>query len=126
MSERKLSDRALKASEQNFRAIFDGVMEGILVVDPAGPRLLAANRTILEMFGYAAGSDLSSIDLLWHFPHAAEERLMEHLTHAWSPGSTSASGSGRNALTGVLLWIEAIAHKSISRGGWPLSWPSAM
>lgn len=111
VSERKRSERALKESEQKFRAIFDGVMEGILVVEPSGPRLLAANRTVLEMFGHPAGCDLGSIDLLWHFPHAEAERLMEHLAHAMESRDHQRIRFRARRVDGALLWIEAIGTR---------------
>ncbi len=111
VSERIRSDRALKESEQNFRAIFDGVMEGILVVDPRELRLLAANRTLLEMFGHPAGCDLAGIDLLWHFPHAEAEHLMEHLAHAVEARDHQRIRFRARRSDGTLLWIEAIGTR---------------
>lgn len=49
---RKKTEAALKASEANYRAIFDAASDAILVQDTETGNILDANRRSCEMFGY--------------------------------------------------------------------------
>lgn len=48
---RKQSERALRESEQRFRALFENTMDAVGLVSPGG-QLLEANPAYLELFGY--------------------------------------------------------------------------
>jgi len=50
---RKQAEAALKASEANYRAIFDAVNDGIFIHDMATGEILDVNRKTYEMFGYS-------------------------------------------------------------------------
>jgi PAS domain S-box-containing protein len=52
ISSRKKSEEALRASEKNFRNIFDKTKHGILIFDK-DLKILAANKAVIEMTGYA-------------------------------------------------------------------------
>ena len=52
ITKRRRAEEALRESEQQLRAIFDGVLDGILVVDMAARKFLAANPEICRMLGY--------------------------------------------------------------------------
>jgi len=54
ISARKRAERALQESEERFRAIFDGSLDGILLADADERIFLMGNRTIREMLGYSA------------------------------------------------------------------------
>lgn len=52
ISTRKRAEQALRESEERFRAIFDGAMDGILLADAEKKTFLTGNRAIREMLGY--------------------------------------------------------------------------
>ena len=54
ITERKRAEEALRASEANYRTIFNGVNDGIGVVDMATGNFLDVNRKWLEMTGFTA------------------------------------------------------------------------
>ncbi len=47
------AEEALRKSEESFRAIFDGVLDGIILADPETKRFHLGNRSICDMLGYA-------------------------------------------------------------------------
>ena len=51
-AERKRAEALLHQSEQGFRAIFDGALDGIMVADMETRKLLTANAAICGMLGY--------------------------------------------------------------------------
>ena len=52
VTERRLAEEALKASEEKYRTIFSAVNDGIVVIDPASGDFLEVNQKYLEMAGY--------------------------------------------------------------------------
>ena len=54
------AERALRASEQRYRGLFDNVVEGVYQVTLEG-ELLSANPALVEMLGYESFEDLRSI-----------------------------------------------------------------
>jgi PAS domain S-box-containing protein len=52
VTERRLAEEALKASEANYRTIFSAVNDAIVVMDPATGDFLEVNQKYLEMAGY--------------------------------------------------------------------------
>ena len=52
VTERRLAEEALKASEEKYRTIFRAVSDGIVVIDPASGHFLEVNEKYLEMTGY--------------------------------------------------------------------------
>ncbi|MDD1667565.1 MAG: PAS domain S-box protein [Methanomicrobiales archaeon] len=59
---RKIADEALRASEANYREIFSAVNEGIFIIDPTSGRILDANETACDMYGYPV-EELRSLDM---------------------------------------------------------------
>jgi len=54
ISEKKLHDEALQASEMNYRSIFNSVNDAIFVHDLATGSILDVNDRMCEMYGYTA------------------------------------------------------------------------
>ncbi len=54
ISARKAAEDALRESEERFRAIFDGSVDGILLADASTKTLLTGNRAIRKMLGYSS------------------------------------------------------------------------
>jgi len=52
VTERRLAEEALKASEEKYRTIFRAVNDGIVVIDPERGDFLEVNQRYLEMAGY--------------------------------------------------------------------------
>ena len=52
ITDRKMSEEALKDSEARYRGIFDGAAEGILVVEQQSIRIKYANKAMCDMLGY--------------------------------------------------------------------------
>ena len=85
ITDRKIAEEALKASEEKYRKIFEGATEGIYQTTPEG-RYLSMNPAFAKMFGYASPRDMiESItnigQQLYVNPHDREEmtrRLREH------------------------------------------------
>ena len=80
---RKQSENALRESEHELRAIFDGVLDGIVVADADSRKILAANSEICSMLGYTVGEilDLSVPDI---HPESGMQRVTENFNRMLS------------------------------------------
>jgi diguanylate cyclase (GGDEF)-like protein/PAS domain S-box-containing protein len=66
--ERNLAEEALRASEQKFRGLFEGVIEGVYQSTRDG-RLVSVNSAFVKMLGYSSAEEMyalpSSVMLYW-------------------------------------------------------------
>ncbi len=53
VTERKQAEEALRESEEKFKAIFDGSIDGILIADIENKKFLTGNKAICKMLGYS-------------------------------------------------------------------------
>jgi diguanylate cyclase (GGDEF)-like protein/PAS domain S-box-containing protein len=60
IAQRTQLNRALKDSEQKYRAIFDGALEGMFQTS-AGNKLLCVNQALVQMLGYESPAELISM-----------------------------------------------------------------
>jgi len=47
------ANRRIAASEERFQAIYDNMLEAVLILDPATGRIVDVNRTTCELFGFS-------------------------------------------------------------------------
>jgi len=80
ITERKRAEYALRRSEERFRNLFEGVLEGVYQSTPDG-RILAANPMLLKMLGLTNEAELNDVNIakdLYVDPHI-RPRLLEQL-----------------------------------------------
>jgi PAS domain S-box-containing protein len=53
ITERKSAEEALRESEEKFKTVFDGSMDGILVAEEGNRKFLMGNKAICSMLGYS-------------------------------------------------------------------------
>ena len=115
-AERRAED-ALRASEEKFRAVVDGLAEGVLLVDPESKRILESNAAARRLFGFAA-EELAArtlYDLCTHDPASVDancERILD--LGRLSVGRRRYRGNG-----GTLLDLE-LSASVVTQGGRPL------
>ena len=73
ITKQKLAEEELKESEQRFRTIFDGAIDGLLLADTKTKKFFAANQACCKMLGYTneeltnlAAKDIHPKDQLKH------------------------------------------------------------
>ncbi|MEO1448076.1 MAG: PAS domain S-box protein, partial [Bacteroidota bacterium] len=75
VSVRHKAQRALKESQQNYREIFDGATEGILVLEPESHQWLDGNRKARELLGMAFDETPKKDFLEWVVPRYKDRVL---------------------------------------------------
>ena len=77
ITERKRTEKALRASEEELRTIFDGALDGIVVADVETRKFLKGNPAICRMLGYTleeiAGIGVPDIHPMRDLPRAMEQ-----------------------------------------------------
>ncbi len=87
ITENKKSLDALIESEKKFRLIFNSVLDGISIVNPAG-KIIEANKAMLERLGYSK-EELMEISYQDRFPKENKEKIDEILSKIHSQGALS-------------------------------------
>ena len=103
ISEREAAAEALRASEQNFRVLFDSIKDFLLVVDRKG-NILRANETVLARLGYSK-EELAGKSLLFLHPREWREEAARVLEEMAS-GRTNTSSAPLLAKDGTLIPVE--------------------
>ena len=78
VTDRYVRDRALKESEERFRAIAEGVPVAVTIAQDDPPSMVYANSLARELFGTVAPDDRTAIPRLWS-DLGARARLIERV-----------------------------------------------
>lgn len=117
ITERKRAENELKASEANYRAIFDGTNDAIFVLDAENGSIIDANRKMCEMYGCSREQALR-LDV-----HAFSSGH-EPYTQSFANNYVQKAALGESQLfdwlarrmDGSLFWVE-VNVKKINLGG---------
>jgi PAS domain S-box-containing protein len=117
ISRRKEMEKALKASEANYRAIFNAMNDGIAVVDPETGNFLDVNQKWCEMSGFSPeeASELSVAALCLDMPGFTPADAMQ-LIKAASQGTPQFFEFHAKNKEGRRHWVE-INLKLVIIGG---------
>ncbi len=77
ITERRQAEIALRESEERYRLLFNDSIEGIGLSQ--GNRIIDANKTLLEIFGYADLEEFRSIPLLDHVAPESKALIVTHM-----------------------------------------------
>lgn len=117
VSERMRAERALRESEENFRAIFSTIREGIFVTEPDTGRFVEVNPSACRMFGYSRdeliGADIGMISS-GDPPYTLEEALNDR--HGNSTDQPSEFDWHCRTRDGRLFWTAVSLQRGMFRG----------
>jgi diguanylate cyclase (GGDEF)-like protein/PAS domain S-box-containing protein len=106
ISARKQAEAALRESEEHFRNLVEGSLQGI-VIERSG-KALFANQSYAVMFGYASVADILQLDSLEALCAPEDrDRLNQYRSSSKNsvpPAQYEYQGIGRD---GSLIWLEA-------------------
>jgi len=83
ITDRKGAEEALRSSEERFRAVFEGSIDAIFLVDPGTGRILSANPAASELLGRPHQEIVGLHQSQVHPPHMREyaEEAFERVVH---------------------------------------------
>lgn len=117
ITERKLMEEALRASEANYREIFSAVNDAIFVHDIETGRILDANPRATEMYGYTRDEflEISVEDISSGEPPYTQETALRCIHEAAERGPLLFEWRGKTKL-GELRWEEINLRRAVVAG----------
>lgn len=103
------TEQAIRESEEKFRNIYHGAMDGIVLVDAEDGHILDANPAFLALLGYAP-EELAT-KRVWELrPPGFVDRAHNHFREVLENGSARFSDAPLQARDGQFVAIETSAH----------------
>ena len=99
--ERKHTENALRESEEQYRSLFDRMMDGIYRSTPAG-KFVDVNPAMVGMFGYASRDEMLEVDIKKELYFAPEERG----SHILDTGREEIEIYRMRRKDGTEIWVE--------------------
>jgi len=75
-TERKRAEETLRQSEENYRSVFEGTMDGLIAIDAETLKIVLANDAALRLYGFDPDADLSRINPLDYVHPDDRERAL--------------------------------------------------
>ncbi|MCE5313494.1 MAG: PAS domain S-box protein [Armatimonadota bacterium] len=117
ISERKRAEEELRASEANYREIFDSVNDAILIQDIDNGAIVDVNRTFTEVLGHSREEavKLIVVDISEGSPPYTQKEAMEWFRKAGAEGPQLFEWKCKRK-TGEVFWTEVNLKKTIIGG----------
>ena len=107
----KVQDAALREAEQQYEGLFDGMLDGALVLDVSTFEIVLANKAVAEMFGFESPREVIGENPLSYIPEEDRDNVARMI-------ALNLEGKGQNpAEIRVVtkdrrnLWISATATR---------------
>lgn len=117
VTEHKKAEEALRASEVNYRSIFNGANEAIFIHDPETGAVIDVNQKAVEMYGYSLEEFRSApLDIVTsgESPHIYENAL--NYLHQAAKGNAQLFEWRSRHKNGHLFWIEVNLKQVLING----------
>jgi two-component system sensor kinase FixL len=105
ITERKLADEALRASEERYRTLFNDMLDGIYRSTHTG-QFVDVNPAMVRMFGYESRDEMLAVDIKRDMYFAPRDRKGEYLEH----GEDSVDTFRMKRKDGSEIWVEDHGH----------------
>lgn len=114
VTERKQAEEAIRASEANYRAIFDAANDAIFVHDMDTGRILDVNRKMTEMYGYSPDEarELPVEALSAGEPPYTQENAISRIRKA-ADGDPQLFEWRAKDKSGRLFWVEVSLKRAV-------------
>ena len=107
ITEQKRAEEALRQSHDELRAIYDGMVEGLLVTDIETMRVIRANASICRMLGYSK-TELRSLSVRDIHPAEALPYILERIHLLDEPNQTPPDNIPFLRKDGSVFYAEVI------------------
>lgn len=117
ITERKRAEDELKASEANYRAIFNAANDAIFVLDPDNGAIIDVNSKLCEMYGFSREeAQLLDIEAFSSGRHPyTQENALEYIRKA-GLGKSQLFEWMAKAKDGRVFWVEVNIKKTMLGG----------
>jgi|GEM_PF-143923 len=101
ITERKQAEESLKLSEERYRSLFDGMLDGVYRSTHEG-RFMDINSAMVEMFGYSSKEEMLQIDVAKELYFTPEDRG----SHLIDSGHQETDVYRMRRRDGSEIWVE--------------------
>lgn len=101
ITERKHTEQALRSSEERYRTLFDGMLDGIYRSTHDG-RFVDVNPAMVHMFGFSSREEMLKVDIKKELYFAPEERG----SHILDTGQQETEVYRMRRKDGTEIWVE--------------------
>ena len=101
LSERRQAEAALRKSEERYRTLFDGMMDGIYRSTHDG-KFVDVNPAMAKMFGYSSREEMLAVDIKKDLYFAPEDRD----SHVLDDGQEEVNVYRMRRKDGSEIWVE--------------------
>lgn len=118
ISERKMAEDILRASEENYRTIYNAANDAIFVHDIETGRILDANQTMLDMYGFDSVEDVRELsigDISSTEEPYTQAKALERIYKATTEGPQLFEWVGKKK-NGNLFWLEVNLKRKVLGG----------
>ena len=105
ITNRKMADEVLRESEERYRALFNGILDGVYRSSHDG-RFLDVNPAMIRMFGYDSKEEMLAVDIKKEMYFAPEERESLFL----DTGQEKVDEFRMRRKDGSEIWVEDHGH----------------
>jgi len=77
VEERRRAEESLKESEQRYRALFEGTLDGAFVIDAETMKVVLANKATAMIFGFDSAEDIVGVSPLDFVPPDDRDRVIQ-------------------------------------------------
>ncbi len=122
VTEHKLAEEAIKASELNYHAIFETVNDAILIQDIETANVVDVNQKACEMYCYSSKEEMMGQNILALSAGEAPydyERAMQHIGKAVSGEAQLYEWIAKDKV-GRFFWVEVSLKRAVIRGKYRL------
>ena len=114
-TERKQAEEALQESEEFLRALFDNVLDGILILDYSR-KVLNASPNLAKMFGVESVGGAMGRDVLEFVIPEFHDRLIKDLANVKAGQGGYLSAYKGKSISGREFWVEGLGTDIILKG----------
>lgn len=116
VTERNQSERALRESEERYRSVVEGSLQGILIHQDE--HICYANESLARMFGYESAREIIGRPLWETFASSENRSELQERTRAILAGQTVPPHPGWRAVgkDGRTIWVSTTASRIDFRG----------
>jgi len=105
ITHRKMADDTLRSSEERYRSLFNGILEGIYRSTPEG-RFVDINPAMARMFGFDSREEMLDVDIKKALFFSPEDRKSDYL----APGEERVDTFRMKRKDGSEIWVEDHGH----------------
>ncbi len=111
VTEAKVAEEALKASEANYRSLFEHTLMGLEVIDMETMKTVLASESMARMFGFESAAAMVGTEPLdYVLPDDLDSVIAELSKVLANPGTHSMSTFRTRSNDGRIVWVTAMAN----------------